>query len=147
MNKLGIYQSILRNMEETYKAKDNDYGNSVGYTYKKYGDVSFLVRITDKFNRIESLTDPKHNITVKDEKLEDTILDLANYCLLWLVEKESKKVQDEISPKLNESFIGTGKCTKSNPPTKESRCVTIPAPSICETERAAIATQHVDNTF
>lgn len=91
MDRLGIYQLILQNLEETFKAKDNDYGNSVGYTYEKYGDVSFLVRITDKFNRIESLTDPKHNITVKDEKLEDTILDLANYCLLWLVEREQSK--------------------------------------------------------
>lgn len=91
MDRLGIYQLILQNLEETFKAKDNDYGNSVGYTYEKYGDVSFLVRITDKFNRIESLTDPKHNITVKDEKLEDTILDLANYCLLWLVEREQCK--------------------------------------------------------
>lgn len=91
MDRLGIYQLILQNLEETFKAKDNDYGNSVGYTYEKYGDVSFLVRITDKFNRIESLTDPKHNITVKDEKLEDTILDMANYCLLWLVEREQSK--------------------------------------------------------
>lgn len=135
MNKLGVYQNILRNMEDTYKAKNNDYGDSVGYTYKKYGDISFLVRITDKFNRIESLTAPKHNITVKDEQLEDTILDLANYCLLWLVEKEAKKVQDEISPKLNESYIGTGECVKSNPTTRERRCVTKPAPSICELEQ------------
>lgn len=135
MNKLVIYQNILRSMEETYKAKDNDYGNSVGYTYKKYGDISFLVRITDKFNRIESLTDPKHNITVKDEKLEDTILDLANYCLLWLVEKGAKKVQDEISPKLNASYIDTGACVKAEPTTRERRCATIPAPSICEMEK------------
>lgn len=102
MNKLETYQNILRNLEETYKAKDNDYGNSVGYTYKKYGDVSFLVRITDKFNRIESLTDPKHNITVKEEKLEDTVLDLANYCLLWLVEREQSKT-------INANTITSGK--------------------------------------
>ena len=25
---------------------------------------------------------------VKDEKIDDTILDLANYCLLWLVERK-----------------------------------------------------------
>lgn len=131
MNKLGIYQHILRNLEDTYKAKDNDYGNSVGYTYKKYGDVSFLVRITDKFNRMESLTDPEHNITVKDEKLEDTILDLANYCLLWLVEKEYKKQKFDRSidtvGELNTS-VGITKPVKSQQTTRERRCATIPAP-------------------
>ena len=91
MDRLAIYQYILNNLEETYRAKNNDYGNSVADTYDKFGCVSFLVRITDKYNRLMTLCNP--NIPeqrVKDEKIDDTILDLANYCLLWLVEKEYK---------------------------------------------------------
>lgn len=91
MNRLDIYQYILNNLEETYKAKNNDYGNSVADTYEKFGDLSFLVRITDKYNRLMTLCNsnaPEQR--VKDEKIDDTILDLANYCLLWLVEKEYK---------------------------------------------------------
>ena len=87
MNKQDIFAYIVNNLEETYKAKNADYGDSVGDTYEKFGDVAFLTRISDKYNRILSLcesNDPK----VKDEKLEDTILDMANYCILWLVEKE-----------------------------------------------------------
>lgn len=90
MDRLDIYQYILNNLEETYKNKNNDYGNSVADTYKKFGDLSFLVRITDKYNRLLTLCNPNNEQKVKDEKIDDTILDLANYCLLWLVEKEYK---------------------------------------------------------
>lgn len=90
MDRLDIYQYILNNLEETYKNKNNDYGNSVADTYEKFGDLSFLVRITDKYNRLLTLCNPNNEQKVKDEKIDDTILDLANYCLLWLVEKEYK---------------------------------------------------------
>lgn len=90
IDRMDIYQYILNNLEETYKNKNNDYGNSVADTYKKFGDLSFLVRITDKYNRLLTLCNPNNEQKVKDEKIDDTILDLANYCLLWLVEKEYK---------------------------------------------------------
>ena len=98
MNRLGIYQNIINNLEDTYKRKNSDYGNSVGDTYEKFGDISFLTRITDKYNRILSLADKGECGEVKDEALEDTILDLANYCLLWLVEREYAGQQTEVKP-------------------------------------------------
>ena len=98
MDRLGIYQYILSNLEDTYKRKNSDYGNSVGDTYEKFGDISFLTRITDKYNRILSLADKGQCGEVKDEALEDTILDLANYCLLWLVEREYAGQQKEVKP-------------------------------------------------
>ena len=98
MDRLGIYQYILSNLEDTYKKKNSDYGNSVGDTYEKFGDISFLTRITDKYNRILSLADKGECGEVKDEALEDTILDLANYCLLWLVEREYAGQQKEVKP-------------------------------------------------
>lgn len=98
MNRLGIYQYILSNLEDTYKRKNSDYGNSVGDTYEKFGDISFLTRITDKYNRILSLADKGECGEVKDEALEDTILDLANYGLLWLVEREYAAQQEKVKP-------------------------------------------------
>ena len=98
MDRLGIYQYILSNLEDTYKRKNSDYGNSVGDTYQKFGDISFLTRITDKYNRILSLADKGECGEVKDEALEDTILDLANYCLLWLVEREYAGQREEVKP-------------------------------------------------
>lgn len=91
--KKELYNSIIKEMSKTYEAKNADYGDSVGDTYKKFGDVSFLTRITDKYNRILSLSDKGECGEVKDERLDDTILDLANYCVLWLVERNYKAEQ------------------------------------------------------
>ncbi len=89
--KLAIYKYLLNDLEEIYKAKTEDYGNYVADTYEKFGDMSFLIHITDKYNRLLVLCDPDTTQQLlKDEKIEDTILDLANYCLSWLVEREYK---------------------------------------------------------
>ena len=87
--KKSIYNKILRDLSKTYEAKNADYGDSVGDTYKKFGDISFLVRITDKFNRINSLY--QKGTPQVSESMDDTILDMANYCILWLVERRAKE--------------------------------------------------------
>ena len=53
-------------------------------TYRDFGLVSFLVRIQDKLNRLKTLS--KQDSLVKDEKIEDTLIDLANYSILALIE-------------------------------------------------------------
>ena len=84
--KKDIYNAIISDLAETYEAKNADYGDSVGDTYKKFGDVSFLTRITDKYNRILSLMNKEAE--VNDESINDTILDMANYCCLWLASRK-----------------------------------------------------------
>lgn len=106
LDKTDLYNSIIQNMSTTYKAKNADYGDSVGDTYNKFGDVSFLTRITDKYNRILSLSDKGECGEVKDEKLDDTILDLANYCVLWLVEREYKATpKSETLAEMTKTFL------------------------------------------
>lgn len=48
----------------------------------------FLTRMLDKVKRISNLT--RQDNFVKDEKINDTMLDLANYCLLFFLYLESK---------------------------------------------------------
>lgn len=82
-----LFKEITDDLFEVYKMKNNDYGNSVGDTYQRYGDVSFLVRIEDKINRLKSLTVDNKKQQVADEKVEDTIKDLINYGILWYIER------------------------------------------------------------
>lgn len=82
-----LFKEITDDLFEVYKMKNNDYGNSVGDTYQRYGDVSFLVRIEDKINRLKSLTVDNKRQQVADEKVEDTIKDLINYGILWYIER------------------------------------------------------------
>ena len=79
-----LFKEITEEMYKIYKMKNEDYGSSVSDRYKDFGIVSFLVRIQDKVNRLKTLT--KKESLVKDEKIEDTLLDLANYSILALIE-------------------------------------------------------------
>lgn len=73
-------------MTHTLITKNKDYGNSFENTLNKYGDVALMLRLEDKFKRLESLFRNKENL-VKDEGFEDTLRDLAGYCLLYLAVK------------------------------------------------------------
>ena len=86
----SIFQDITREMYKIYVAKNKDYGSSVNDTYKKYGMVSYLVRMEDKLNRARTLIQTKE-INVTDEKLRDTLVDLANYAILAVMELDGEK--------------------------------------------------------
>ena len=91
-NRVQKFEQITDEMFDLYKRKNADYGNSVAKTFDEYGLVSFLVRIEDKLNRVSTLT--KKSSTeqqVKDEKIEDTLLDLANYSIMALIELDRVK--------------------------------------------------------
>ena len=91
-NRIQRFEEITTAMLDLYKRKNADYGNSVAKTFDEYGLVSFLVRIEDKLNRVATLT--KKSTTeqqVKDEKIEDTLLDLANYSIMALIELDRVK--------------------------------------------------------
>lgn len=76
------FKDILKKMEETYKAKNADYGNSFEHSLYEFGLVAAVVRMNDKMNRIKSLI--KSEAKVKDESIKDTLLDLANYSVMTL---------------------------------------------------------------
>ncbi len=84
----STFESILQNMLSTYKAKNKDYGNSFDKTLNEFGLLASVIRMSDKMERIKTLINTE--AAVKDEKIEDTLLDLANYAVLtltWMYEK------------------------------------------------------------
>lgn len=85
MDNLVDHAGICAELTNTYKKKNADYGNSFSRAVEKYGLVSALTRISDKFNRLESLILHKEQ-EVKDESVQDTLLDLANYCIMTVME-------------------------------------------------------------
>ena len=83
--KVARHCAICQKLNQVYKAKNHDYGDSFGDTYKKLGIISAVTRLSDKMNRIISLA-VSHDAQVKDEKIEDTLLDMANYAIMTLIE-------------------------------------------------------------
>lgn len=83
--KVARHYAICQKLNQVYKAKNHDYGDSFGDTYKKLGIISAVTRLSDKMNRLMSLA-VSHDAQVKDEKIEDTLLDMANYAIMTLIE-------------------------------------------------------------
>ncbi|AUN20028.1 hypothetical protein RSJ22_00390 (plasmid) [Clostridium botulinum] len=86
-NKPEKHKQICEELNKIYKAKNHDYGDSFGETYKKLGIISAVTRITDKVNRLQSLCTKEQK--VKDESIKDTLRDLANYSIMTLIEMEA----------------------------------------------------------
>ena len=79
------FRDITAKMADTFEVKNEAYGNSFGRSVQKYGKIAALTRISDKFNRIENLMLGSPNRVV-DESVKDTLLDLACYCVMTLIE-------------------------------------------------------------
>jgi hypothetical protein len=77
-------------LNEIYIKKNKAYGDSFGQTFSELGIISALTRICDKFNRIKSLATGTKNEVI-DESINDTLLDMANYCIMTLIELEKQK--------------------------------------------------------
>lgn len=78
---------------DTYRKKNADYGNAFEKSMDEDGLLVAKIRIGDKIRRINSLIKNNGEGQVKDERLEDTYLDLANYCvmtILWIRKQQSK---------------------------------------------------------
>lgn len=72
---------------KTFCKKNSDYGNSFEESLDKHGIVASVVRMGDKMNRLEALTDDTRTQQVGSESLLDTLEDLSNYAAMtacWL---------------------------------------------------------------
>lgn len=74
------HEQICKDLHRTYLMKNADYGDSFKESLDKHGLIAAIVRMSDKLNRLDSLKDKAGQ--VGDEKLSDTVLDLANYAIM-----------------------------------------------------------------
>ena len=89
MNKIQVHENICKSLNELYARKNADYGDSFGKSFKEYGLTMACIRLEDKLNRIKALS--KHEAQVSDESITDTLMDLANYSIMTLVELAEEK--------------------------------------------------------
>lgn len=80
-------------LHNTYLQKNEAYGDSFGKCFQDFGIISAMTRMSDKWNRLVALTGGAQN-NVRDESIKDTLLDLANYCLMTKIELELQEDDD-----------------------------------------------------
>lgn len=93
------FRKLLKEMQRIHETKNSDYSEadiplSNFRLSEKFGVEPYLgvlIRISDKYSRICQLV--KNKKSKVDEKIEDTLIDMANYCLLMVIlyEERNKK--------------------------------------------------------
>lgn len=90
VEKVNAFEDITIRLRNLYDAKNRDYNDSFGQSFRKWGLPMSCIRLGDKLNRLDSFAMGK-DIHVADEKVEDTLMDLANYAIMTLVELQMAK--------------------------------------------------------
>lgn len=79
------FEHVTALMNDTYKRKNADYGDSFHVLFAKYGMTYALAHLEEKLNRICAITKNGEN-KVKNEGVIDSLLDMANYAILTYME-------------------------------------------------------------
>lgn len=88
--KVERHMEVCRLLNDIYRQKNVAYGDSFGNTYRELGIISAVTRISDKFNRLKTLV-TNSDIPQGDESIGDTLLDMANYCIMTYMEMENEQ--------------------------------------------------------
>nr|DAQ92226.1 MAG TPA: Nucleotide modification associated domain 1 [Crassvirales sp.] len=82
------FRAIQDKLVNIYAKKNHDYGDSFNQGCDELGVGYAFSRIFDKTKRFQTLAKGimtnSLSIEVQDETIEDTIMDLANYCMMYL---------------------------------------------------------------
>ena len=90
MTKLAHHRMICDEINELYAKKNHDYGDSFAQSFREEGMAMVRIRLGDKFNRLKALTRGGEQ-KVADESIRDTLIDLANYAIMTVLEMEGEK--------------------------------------------------------
>jgi hypothetical protein len=90
VTKVEHHAEICAYLNGIYERKNADYGDSFHKTFLEEGMAMARIRLTDKLERFKKLTKSKDQ-QVKDESIRDTLLDLANYAIMTVMELDGEK--------------------------------------------------------
>lgn len=83
------FRDITNGMYDTFKAKNSDYGNSFSELFAECGMTYAYGHLSEKLKRVKSLMSDEAK--VKGESMRDSLLDLANYAILTIMELDKTK--------------------------------------------------------
>ncbi|MBT9069190.1 nucleotide modification associated domain-containing protein [Lactobacillus delbrueckii subsp. bulgaricus] len=87
---METYKKYTDKLADTLAKKNAAYGDAFGKSIKKYGYIAALVRMSDKWNRLNNLMLDSNGIDNLGESIQDTLLDLAGYCILTMAELDNE---------------------------------------------------------
>lgn len=85
------HADICKEINALYAKKNHDYGDSFHQTFLEEGLAMARIRLGDKLARFNTLT-KSGDQQVNDESIRDTLIDLANYAIMTVMELDEQKV-------------------------------------------------------
>ena len=92
--KVNAFEDVTLELRKIYDAKNRDYGDSFSKSFEEEGMAMVRIRLGDKLNRFKNLTRGAEQ-QVKDESVRDTLLDLANYAIMTIMELDKNRSTEE----------------------------------------------------
>ena len=119
------FRDIQDKLVNIYAKKNHDYGDSFNEGCNELGVGYAFSRIFDKTKRFQTLAKGIMNnnlsIEVQDETIEDTIMDLANYCMMYLAWRDKHISIGEVKDKQGDMQLSSTGELKSNTDTNNTQ--------------------------
>ncbi len=100
-SKVQAHKEICEYLNKLYEKKNHDYGDSFHQSFLEEGMAMPRIRLGDKFSRFKTLTKlvgaDSDEQKVKDESIRDTLLDLANYAIMTVMEMDAVRAQHNLA--------------------------------------------------
>lgn len=98
------HRAICDELNKLYERKNHDYGDSFHQTFVEEGLAMTRIRLGDKFSRFKTLSrlgcSDGSQQKVADESIRDTLMDLANYAIMTILEMEANEDGGEVRKRL-----------------------------------------------
>lgn len=93
------HKQLCEELNALYERKNHDYGDSFHISYLEEGMAMARIRLSDKLNRFKTLSKSGDDQKVSDESMRDTLVGLANYALMTVMEidRQAEEVKERIS--------------------------------------------------
>lgn len=96
--KVMRHKTICDELNSLYERKNHDYGDSFHQTFVEEGLAMTRIRLGDKFSRFKTLSRLSANDAdqqrVSDESIRDTLMDLANYAIMTILEMDMERASN-----------------------------------------------------
>lgn len=92
--KVNAFEDVTTSLRNIYDAKNRDYGDSFSQSFEEEGMAMVRIRLGDKLNRLKNLTRGAEQ-QVKDESVRDTLMDLANYAIMTIMELDNSNKKED----------------------------------------------------
>lgn len=96
--KLQTLKTLHSQQQALYAEKNEKYDDAFAKTYAEYGPTVAIIRLEDKLNRVKALVAAGLDDS-NGESLVDTLIDMANYANMFLIELGAKAPTVEEKPR------------------------------------------------